>query len=264
MSEYLITFILGIVQGITEFLPISSDGHLEIAKYFLGDQSTGLDSLEMTVILHIATTLSICVVFREKILHIIKGIFTWNPETIKLVGLIIVSMIPAAIVGLFFEEYVSSFFNGNIGFVAIMIFINGVILYFGNRVNVLNHEITPMKSFAMGIAQMFAILPGISRSGTTISTAAFFNINRSEAAEFSFIMLLPLMFGKIAKDLLGGSFNHIQYSFGSMVLGFVTAFVLGIFAFQLLLKMVKNIKLHYFAYYCMIVGASLWIYSIMK
>ncbi|MEP7197578.1 MAG: undecaprenyl-diphosphate phosphatase [Saprospiraceae bacterium] len=260
MSEYLITLILGIVQGITEFLPISSDGHLEIAKYFLGDKSSGFDSLQLTVMLHIATTLSICVVFRKKILELINGFFKWDPKTIKLIGLILISMIPAAIVGLFFEDYVSSFFDGNISFVALMLIINGFILWLGNRAIVSNTEITKGKSFLIGIAQMFAILPGISRSGSTISLAALLNINRSEAAEFSFIILLPLIFGKIAKDIFSGSFNTIPYSFGAMAVGFLAAFIVGIFAFQLLLKLVANIKLHYFAYYCMLVGTLLYIY----
>ncbi len=260
MSEYIITLILGIVQGITEFLPISSDGHLEIAKFFLGDKSSGLDSLELTVILHMATTLSICYVFRNKILSIIKGLIQWESSTIHFALLVIVSMIPAAIVGLFFEEAVSSMFNGNIALVAVCLVLNGIILWIGNRIQVTNQKITIWKAFGMGIAQMFAILPGISRSGSTISVAAMSQINRYEAAEFSFLMVLPLIFGKIGKDIINGSFSHVQYSFGAMTVGFIASFLVGIYAFKLLLKLVSGIRLNYFAYYCIIVGLLLGIY----
>lgn len=262
MSEYLITLILGIVQGITEFLPISSDGHLEIAKYFLGDKSQGMDSLSLTIILHIATTLSICFVLKDKIIALFHGIFKWDQATIKLCGFIIASMIPAAIVGLFFEDFISSFFNGNIVFVASMLFINGIILYLGNLAESTNEEINLPKAFLMGIAQMFAILPGISRSGSTISIAALLKINRAVAAEFSFIMVLPLMLGKIIKDIfLNQGFSQIQYSTGAIALGFIAAFVVGIFAFKLLLSLVQNIKMNYFAIYCIVLAVALLLYS---
>ncbi len=264
MNEYLLTIILGIVQGITEFLPISSDGHLEIAKYFLGDQSKGLESLELTVLLHIGTTLSIFFVFRRNIIELLVDLILAKKEALKYAGLIAVSMIPAGIVGLFFEKEVSQLFSGNIALVAVLLFINGIVLYFGNKATVTDQPITYTKSFVLGIAQMLAILPGISRSGTTISTAAFMKINRYQATEFSFIMLLPLMLGKIVKDIFDGSFSNIQYSTGALSAGFFTAFVVGIFAFQLLLKLVKQIKLQYFAYYCMIIGIVLLVYYFQK
>ncbi len=261
MSEYLLTFILGIVQGITEFLPISSDGHLEIAKYFLGDKSKGLESLSLTIILHIATTLSICFVLRKKILTILIGILNWDSNTIKLCGLIIISMLPAAIVGVFFENELSQLFGGKISLVAILLIINGIILWIGNRAQTNITEINWLQSLLLGIAQMTAILPGISRSGTTISTAALLKIDRSAAAEFSFIMVLPLIFGKIAKDLIiDGGFTQLQYSTGALSLGFIAAFIVGIFAFQFLLAIVKNIKFDWFAFYCITIGIVLLIY----
>ncbi|NOT37963.1 MAG: undecaprenyl-diphosphate phosphatase [Saprospiraceae bacterium] len=263
MSEYLITLILGIVQGITEFLPISSDGHLEIAKYLLGDKSQGMDSLSLTIVLHIATTLSICYVLREKIVSILNGLFRFDRSTLSLAGLIIVSMIPAAIAGLFFEKEISSFFNGNINFVASMLFLNGLFLYIGNRAKPSNENITWIKAFLMGIAQMVAILPGISRSGTTISTAALLNINRAVAAEFSFIMVLPLIFGKILKDIIfDQGFTQLQYSGGAIAVGFVAAFIVGILAFKLLLRLVENMKMNYFAFYC--IAIAFIIFAISK
>ncbi|HMW38866.1 MAG: undecaprenyl-diphosphate phosphatase [Saprospiraceae bacterium] len=264
MSEYLMIVILGIVQGITEFLPISSDGHLEIAKYILGDKSTGMDSLELTVLLHIATTLSICYVFREKIVSIIRGLMMRDASSWRLAMLVVISMVPAAIVGLFFEEEVSSLFEGRIMLVALCLFINGLILYVGNKALVTNQPINEWRSLLMGIAQMFAILPGISRSGSTISVAALSNVNRYEAAEFSFIMVLPLIFGKIGKDVLNGGFAHLQYSSGALLAGFAAAFVVGIFAFRLLLRMVAGIRLHIFAYYCMTAGILIAVYGFWR
>ncbi|MCC6815404.1 MAG: undecaprenyl-diphosphate phosphatase [Saprospiraceae bacterium] len=265
MSEYILTVILGIVQGITEFLPISSDGHLEIAKFFLGDKSIGLDSLSLTIVLHIATTLSICYVLRLRIWIILKGILNKDKATFQLCGLIFISMLPAAIVGVFFEEEVSKLFNGKIELVSTLLIINGIILYIGNLAKPINKEISYIQSLAMGIAQMLAILPGISRSGTTISTASVLGINRSVAAEFSFIMLLPLMFGKIAKDMiLDNGFMNLHYSAGALLMGFSSAFIVGIISFRYLLSIVKNVKLDYFAYYCIVLGIILLIYLNFK
>lgn len=260
MPEFLITLILGIIQGVTEFLPISSDGHLEIAKYFLGDKSKGMESLELTVLLHIATTFSICYVLRNSIAQLFLKLFKGDPSSWNLAMLIAISMIPAGIVGLFFEKEVSTLFGNGITLVAIMLLLNGILLWFGNQSNVTNEAITGWKAFALGIAQMFAILPGISRSGSTISVAAMMKINRSEAAEFSFLMVLPLIFGKIGKDILEGSLNHFQYSTPALSVGFIAAFIVGVFSFRLLLRLVRDLKLQYFAYYCLIIGAALLVY----
>lgn len=261
MSEYLITLILGIVQGITEFLPISSDGHLELAKYFAGDQSKAADSLQLTVILHMATALSIIYYFRKEILHIISGLFQkeGNAER-QFVYKVALSMIPAGIVGLFFEEEISHLFEGKILLVSVLMIINGVILL-SSRIKIPGDApVSYLASFIMGLSQALAILPGISRSGSTISTAMLLQVDRNQAASFSFLMVVPLILGKIAKDLYEGGLMVSNYSVGAVSLGFIAAFVTGIFACRIMIDVVKRVKLHYFAWYCIAAGGAMLFY----
>jgi undecaprenyl-diphosphatase len=261
MQEYLITLILGIVQGITEFLPISSDGHLELAKFLTGDQSGAADSLQLTVILHMATALSIMVVFRKDIVQILGNLITKRDQpTLIFSRNVILSMIPAGIVGLFFEEQVSRLFEGRIMLVSILLFLNGLILLSSRIRPPGQGDITGTKAFIMGLSQALAILPGISRSGSTISTAMLLNIDRNQAATFSFLMVVPLILGKIAKDLLDGGLMVSNYSLGAVSLGFIAAFFTGIFACRLMILVVQRIKLHYFAWYCMAAGALMILY----
>ncbi|MBK9271712.1 MAG: undecaprenyl-diphosphate phosphatase [Saprospiraceae bacterium] len=261
MSEYLIALILGIVQGITEFLPISSDGHLELAKYLTGDQSKGLESLQLTVLLHIATTFSIIYVFRKNILQILSGLSSSTDSSSRIFAWhVILSMIPAAIVGLFFEEIVSSLFEGKILMVSILLIINGLILLTSKLRKPANASITPKVAILMGLAQMLAILPGISRSGSTISTAMLMGVDRNQAASFSFLMVVPLILGKVAKDLMDGDLMVHSYSIGAMAFGFVASFLTGIAACYLMIHIVKKVLLHYFAWYCMLVGIGMIAY----
>ncbi|MBK7233908.1 MAG: undecaprenyl-diphosphate phosphatase [Saprospiraceae bacterium] len=261
MSEYLITFILGIVQGITEFLPISSDGHLELAKFFTGDQSSAIDSLQLTVILHVATTLSIIFVFRKEIIKIFSGLLSKSdPSARTFAWLVILSMIPAAIVGVFFEELVSSLFEGKILMVSVFLFINGLILLSSKIRKPAEGAITPKVAIFMGLSQALAILPGISRSGSTISTAMLLGVDRNKAASFSFLMVVPLILGKIAKDLMEGDFMVSTYSLGAISFGFIAAFLSGIAACYMMLQIVAKVRLHYFAWYCMIVGIGMIIF----
>ena len=265
MSEYLIILILGIVQGLTEFLPVSSDGHLELAKYFLGDHSSAVDSLQLTVILHMATALSILFVFRTRILELIKGLFNPADKTSKTFSThILISMIPAAIVGLFFEKQVSELFNGKIMFVACMILTNGLILMLGHYRTLATGSNSIWKSFLIGISQAVAILPGISRSGSTIATASLTNFERNEAISFSFLMVVPLILGKIAKDIMEGGMMVSSYSLSAVLLGFVTAFVTGVLACGWMLTLVRNTKMNYFAWYCIVLGAGLIIYLLLN
>ncbi len=259
--ELLKAAILGIIQGLTEFLPVSSSGHLEIFKYFMNDAAIGEDSLMMTVFLHFATALSTVIVFRETILNLLKGLFKfeWNKET-KFIVYVIVSMIPAALVGVFLENQMELLFNKNIPLVSIMLLLTGLLLFIADKAKETNKEVNFSNSFIVGIAQAIAILPGISRSGATISTSVLLGIDREEAAKFSFIMVLPLIFGKIAKDLLDGSFTHTHLNFGALGIGFLAAFVTGLFACTLMIKIVKNSKLKYFAFYCFAISIVSIIY----
>ncbi|MBT3871718.1 MAG: undecaprenyl-diphosphate phosphatase, partial [Flavobacteriaceae bacterium] len=164
--------ILGIIQGFTEFLPVSSSGHLELGKAILGDNSIPEDSLLFTVILHFATALSTIVVFRKDIWELITGLlkFKWNEETQFSVK-IIISMIPAVIIGLLFEEQLEAFFGGNIAFVGAMLLITALLLWLADRSKKTGKKVSNANAFVIGISQAIAMLPGISRSGATISTS---------------------------------------------------------------------------------------------
>ncbi|WP_235295884.1 undecaprenyl-diphosphate phosphatase [Portibacter marinus] len=254
--------ILGIVQGLTEFLPVSSSGHLELFKYFLNDDAVGEESLLMTVVLHFATALSTIVVFRQTVWELIKGLlkFKWNKET-QFTCFVILSMVPAVVVGLFFEDQLESLFNKNIILVALMLMITGLLLFVADRAKQTDRSLNFTNALVVGIAQAIAILPGISRSGATISTSVLLGLDRETAARFSFLMVLPLIFGKIAKDLLDGSFSANAANMAELGIGFLSAFVTGLFACTLMIKIVRKSQLKYFSYYCFAVAIiSLLIY----
>ncbi len=252
---FLEAIILGIIQGLTEFLPVSSSGHLELAKYVLGDTSVPEESLTYTVVLHFATALSTLVIFRKEVAQILKGLFQFkiNEEFFFSIK-IILSMIPAVVIGLLFEEELESFFGGKILFVGAMLLVTAVLLLLADRAKTTNKDVTIGSSITIGIAQAIAMLPGISRSGATISTSVLLGVDRNKAARFSFLMVVPLIVGKIAKDLLGGDIHFASEEIGPMGAGFVAAFVAGLLACQWMIALVKKSKLIYFSIYCAIVG----------
>ncbi|MCK7589175.1 undecaprenyl-diphosphate phosphatase [Subsaxibacter sp. CAU 1640] len=249
------SIILGIIQGLTEFLPVSSSGHLEIGKAILGDHSVPKESLLFTVVLHFATALSTLVVFRKDIWSILQGIFKfeWNDD-VQLAAKIIVSMIPAVIVGLLFEEQLESLFGGNILLVGFMLLVTAALLFLADKAKDTDKKVSFGNAFVIGISQAIAMLPGISRSGATISTSVLLGNDKSKAARFSFLMVVPLIFGKIAKDLLSGELTYESTNFLPISIGFIAAFVSGLFACTWMIKLVKRSKLTYFAVYCAIVG----------
>ncbi|WP_335965641.1 undecaprenyl-diphosphate phosphatase [Galbibacter sp. PAP.153] len=253
--EVIDAIILGIIQGLTEFLPVSSSGHLELGKAILGDHSIPQESLLFTVVLHFATALSTMVVFRKDILEILKGIFQfkWNDELIFSLK-IIVSMIPAALIGFFFEKQLELLFNGNILLVGFMLIVTALLLYLADKAKHTGKPVSFSNAFVIGISQAIAMLPGISRSGATISTSVLLGNDKSKAARFSFLMVVPLIFGKIAKDILGGELSMESHNTGTLAIGFMAAFISGILACTWMIKLVKNSKLAYFAIYCFIVG----------
>ena len=247
--------LLGIIQGLTEFLPVSSSGHLELGKAILGDNSVPKESLLFTVVLHFATALSTIVVFRKDILSLLKGIFKfkWN-EDLQFATKIAVSMIPAVIVGLFFEEQLEALFGGNILLVGCMLIVTAILLFLADKAKDTQKKVSFKNAFVIGISQAVAMLPGISRSGATISTSVLLGNDKTKAARFSFLMVVPLIFGKIAKDILGGELTYDSANFTSLGIGFVAAFVAGLFACTWMISLVKKSKLSYFAIYCVIVG----------
>ncbi len=260
--SYIEALILGIIQGLTEFLPVSSSGHLEIAKVLFGDSTIPQESMTFTIVLHFATALSTMVVFRKEVFDIIKGLFQfqWNDET-KFTLKIIISMIPAVIIGLMFEEQLEAFFNGNLLMVGFMLLITALLLLLADKAQNTDKNVSYKNSFIIGISQAIAMLPGISRSGATISTSVLLGVDREKAARFSFLMVVPLIFGKVAKDLMGGEIDFQSENIGSMGLGFVAAFISGLIACSWMISLVKKSKLHYFAIYCFIVGIIAISYS---
>ena len=263
--EIIKAIILGIIQGLTEFLPVSSSGHLELGKAILGDTSVGEESLVVTVVLHFATALSTVVIFRKDIVEIIKGLlqFKWNEET-QFVFKIGLSMIPAVCIGLFFEEELEQFFGGSIMFVGFMLLVTGALLFLADKAKNTSKNVSIPNAFLIGISQAIAMLPGISRSGATISTSVLLGVDKTKAARFSFLMVVPLIFGKIAKDILGGDISFESQQIVPLTAGFIAAFVSGLFACTWMISLVKKSKLSYFAYYCFIVGIIAIGFTLLK
>ena len=245
--------ILGIIQGLTEFLPVSSSGHIELGKAILGAEIK--EDLLFTVVVHFATALSTIVIFRKDILEIISGLFQfrWN-EQFKFSLKIVLSMIPAALVGILFEEELEALFGGNILLVGCMLIITAILLYFADKAKNTEKNVSYTNAIVIGIAQAIAILPGVSRSGATISTSVLLGNDKTKAARFSFLMVVPLIFGKIAKDIFSGELALESSQIVPMAAGFVAAFVAGLFACTWMINLVKKSKLTYFSIYCLIVG----------
>jgi undecaprenyl-diphosphatase len=255
MSELIESAILGLIQGLTEFLPVSSSGHLELANALFEGQNLGESSLLMTVTLHAATAFSTIAIFWKDILDILKGLFSfqWNDEKIYSLK-IILSMIPAAAIGLIFEDQIEALFRADVLLVGIMLLITGSLLFLADRARNTNKKVSFMHALIVGIAQAIAIMPGISRSGATISTSVLLGIDRERAAKFSFLMVVPLILGKMAKDILSGEISQSSNSSLELMVGFTVAFFTGLLACVWMIKLVKNSKLTYFSVYCFIVG----------
>lgn len=247
--------ILGIIQGLTEFLPVSSSGHLELGKALLGEDSIPKESLLFTIVVHFATALSTLVVFRKEVMDILRGLFqfAWNEQTIFSLK-IIVSMIPATFVGVFFETELEKLFGENIQLVGFMLIITALLLFLADRAKDTTKNVTYYNAFIIGLSQAIAILPGISRSGATISTSVLLGIDKTKAARFSFLMVVPLIFGSIAKNLMEGELSLESTQFTPMVLGFTAAFISGLVACTWMIQLVKKSKLTWFAVYCLAVG----------
>ena len=260
--EILHAILLGIIQGLTEFLPVSSSGHLEIMKTILGNKQVASQSLLMTVVLHFATALSTIVIFRNEIIDIFKGVLLKkSKEDFQFSIKIILSMIPATIIGLVFNDEMESLFNNQISFVGIMLILTGAILFLADKAKTTNKKVSFFDAIIIGLSQAVAIIPGISRSGATISTAVLLGVDKEKAAKFSFLMVVPLIIGKILKDLLDGDDLFVQSSVLELSAGFFAAFITGIFACKWMIKIVKNSKLKYFSIYCFVVGLSAIIIS---
>ena len=253
--EIINAIILGIIQGLTEFLPVSSSGHLEIAKAILGENKVGEESLLMTVVLHFATALSTIIIFRKDILEILSGLLQFkNNDSFWFSLKIVLSMIPAAFVGVFFNDEIEALFGGALTLVGSMLLVTGLLLLLADKAKASAKKVGIKHAILIGISQAIAILPGISRSGATISTAVLLGIDKEKAARFSFLMVVPLIFGKMAKDILSGDIQYETTTFIPLVIGFIFAFLTGMFACKWMIKLVKSSQLKYFAYYCFAIG----------
>jgi len=253
--------ILGIIQGLTEFLPVSSSGHLELGKHILGIEYS--ESLTYTVVVHGATVLSTIIVFWKTILELVRDLFKfqWNDSTRYIVK-IFVSMIPVLIVGLFFKEQVESLFTGDILFVGLMLLVTSALLAFTYYAKEKQKEMSYKNAFVIGIAQACAVIPGISRSGATIATGLYMGIKKEKVARFSFLMVLVPIIGANVKDLIDFNFSaQNTVSITPLIVGFIAAFISGLLACSWMLKIVKRGKLIYFAVYCFIVGAIAILFS---
>lgn len=260
--EVIDAILIGIVQGLTEFLPVSSSGHIELSKEILGVTVPGENNMALTVILHAATALSTVVIFYKEILQIIKGLlqFKWNDD-FKFSLNIVISMIPAAAIGLLFEDEIDAFFTGQVLLVGLMLIVTGILLFLADKAKNTLKSVGVPEAIIIGISQAIAILPGISRSGATIGTSVLLGVDRTKAAKFSFLMVVPLILGKMAKDVLSGDLKFEASETTALTLGFVTAFVTGLIACKWMISLVRKSKLKYFAYYCFVVGAIVIVHA---
>lgn len=246
--------LLGIVQGVTEFLPVSSSGHLELAKVMLGE-TVQEEGLLFTIILHTATALSTLIVFRKDIGELLTGLLEFkNNESWRFALLIIVSMVPAAIVGLFLEDQIARLFDGNLLLVGGALLVTALLLRLADRPFVGEYSLNTKNAIIIGLAQAIAILPGISRSGSTIATAVLLGIDREKAARFSFLMVIPLIVGSMLKSILDYDGATTEISVLPLAVGFLAALLTGIVACRWMIALVKRSQLSYFALYCLLVG----------
>ena len=247
--------ILGIVQGLTEFLPVSSSGHLEIGKVILNVEVK--EDLTFTILVHFATVLSTITVFFRDIGDLGKGLFAfkWNSET-RYIARILVSMIPVLIVGILFRDEVESLFSGNLLLVGSALLVTSLLLVSTKLVKAGNRKIPFLDALLMGIAQAAAVIPGISRSGATISTGLLLKNDRSEVARFSFLMVLLPIIGAALLDILSISSEGASggVPVPALLAGFISAYISGYLACRWMIRLVKKGNLYWFALYCAIVG----------
>lgn len=261
--------ILGIVQGLTEFLPVSSSGHLEIGQALLG--TAGEENLTFAIVVHTATVLSTLVILWKEVAQLFKGTFTtlnWNEDK-NYVSMIFVSMIPVFVVGMFFKEQVESFFGSGLLLVGICLCITAILLYFSEwltkkRLNK-GHEVGYKDAIIIGLAQAVAVLPGLSRSGTTIATGLLCGVKKESVTKFSFLMVLIPILGEAFLELMDLFTSDMPASgvgIWSLVAGFVAAFISGCFACRFMINIVRRQKLIYFAIYCLCAGVFAIVYGL--
>lgn len=264
--DWLQALVLGLLQGLTEYLPVSSSGHLTIGSYLFG--LNGEDNLAFTVVVHVATVLSTLVVLWKEIDWILKGLFKFrmNDETKYFIN-ILISMIPVGIVGVFFKDQVEEVFGSGLLIVGCMLLVTAVLLVFSYYARPRQREnISPLHAFIIGLAQAVAVLPGLSRSGSTIATGLLLGNKKEKLAQFSFLMVIPPILGEALLDVVKGLKG--EEAFGGidalpLIVGFVAAFVSGCVACKWMINIVKKGKLVWFGVYCAIAGAATIVFSFL-
>lgn len=264
--DWLQALVLGLLQGLTEYLPVSSSGHLTIGSYLFG--LNGEDNLAFTVVVHVATVLSTLVVLWKDIDWILKGLFKFkmNDETKYFIN-ILISMIPVGIVGVFFKDQVEEVFGSGLLIVGCMLIVTAALLVFSYYARPRQREnISPLHAFIIGLAQAVAVLPGLSRSGSTIATGLLLGNKKEKLAQFSFLMVIPPILGEALLDVVKGLKG--EEAFGGidalpLIVGFVAAFVSGCVACKWMINIVKKGKLVWFGVYCAIAGAATIVFSFL-
>ena len=252
--------ILGLIQGLTEYLPVSSSGHLAIGQALFGLEN-GESNLAFTVLLHVATVLSTVVILWSEIVWLFKDLFKfkWNEGTKYIVN-ILISMIPVAIVGFFFKDKIEEVFGSGLLIVGIMLLVTAALLTFSYFAKPRQKEnISPVHAFIIGIAQACAVMPGLSRSGSTIATGLLLGNKKEKLAQFSFLMVIPPILGEAlldVKDMIEVGFGEAMGGLSPVaaIVGFLAAFISGCLACKWMINLVKKGKLIWFAVYCVIVG----------
>ncbi len=252
-------FLLGLIQGLTEYLPVSSSGHLTIVSNLFG--INGEDNLTFTVAVHVATVLSTFAIFWKQVVWIFKDLFKfqWNEGT-RYAACIVVSMIPVGIVGVFFKDYVEEIFGSGLFIVGCMLLLTALLLAFSYYAHPRQKEkIGFFDALVIGLAQACAVMPGLSRSGSTIATGLLLGNKKESLAQFSFLMVIPPILGEALLDVMKASKEGFASVAGdisatALIVGFITAFVFGCLACKWMVDIVKKGKLIYFAIYCAIVG----------
>ena len=250
--------ILGLIQGLTEFLPVSSSGHLAIGKALFGIETA---DLSFEVVVHAATVLATIVVFWKDILALFRGLFKWqmNSET-RYILLIFLSMIPVFIVGMFFKDSVESLFGSGLLVVGCALLVTALLLFLSETLTARRsgegQKVSWKSALWMGLAQAVAVIPGLSRSGSTIAAGLLSGVSKQEVTRFSFLMVLIPILGEAFLDVVGGDYAASSVGMLQLVLGFIAAFVSGLFACRFMIAMVRKARLKWFALYCVLVGAA--------
>lgn len=246
--------LLGVIQGLTEFIPVSSDGHIELLKVLLGVEKES--DLTFTIVLHAGTVGSTLVVFYKDILSLLKGIFLREPDALRFAGYVLISMIPVGIVGLGFKDKVEALFNGNLLLTGAMLLVSGTFLAIAHFAPRGERSINPKMALVMGVAQAFAVLPGLSRSGSTIAAAVVLKADRAYIARFSFLMVLPVIIGATLLEAIKAARApalHINWT--NWAIGFFVSFIVGLFACKFMIKVVGKGNFIGFAIYCFVLGS---------